>query len=324
MGTPSPYAWSAGRTQTNPCSIPDKTLLYGIELEIEGVHRDMVVDGMRVETDGSLRNNGLEFITEPMRLADLEVCLTTFFNKNKLNENNYSERTSIHVHTNCSDLEPHELANVCVLYQVFEKVLFNFIGDDRESNIFCVPWSETMINYQLVTLILKHDIRHVRDWYKYTALNLQPLSSYGTIEWRHMSGHCDVNKIILWCQLIGSIYKFSRNKQFAEVREHIISLNTTSQYREIIDLVFGEYAAALRGPGYQLAIEDGVLNMKYSLAEPKLRNKKSADEFQWFVPQEAPPAQTAAQAVFLDAVRQRPIQRPATIIMDDITTEVQF
>lgn len=269
MGTTTPPQWVNTRAKDNVVlDVPDPLLLYGMELEIERVDSDMAVDGMRVTTDGSLRNNGLEFITQPMNLLNLAACLTRFFNKTEFNDDNYSERTSIHVHTNCNDLTPPQVASVCVLYQVFEKVLFSFIGDDRESNIFCVPWSETTVSYQTVTRMVECRMERLRDWYKYTALNLAPLLTFGTVEWRHMAGTYDLPRILLWCQLIGSIFAYARKYTNEDVLNLVINLNTTSQYHNVIDAVFGQYAKHLKNPGYEMLIEEGVLNMKYALAKP--------------------------------------------------------
>jgi hypothetical protein len=269
LGVPYPKPYTAAtKLPPPPDYIPAPTLLYGVELEIENCTDNMRVPGMRVEADGSLRNNGLEFITEPMELPQLIKVLTSFFAKNALTEHNYSERTSIHVHTNCTDLTPTQVASICVIYQVFEKVLFNFIGNDRSSNIFCVPWSETTVNYRTVNALLSSDMYVAKEWHKYTALNLNPLCSYGTIEWRHMEGTHDLEKIILWLQIIGSIYAYATTMEYDDVLKTVIGLNTTSQYNAIVDLVFGRFSEQLKYPGSVMDIEDGVLNLKYSLSKP--------------------------------------------------------
>ena len=268
MGTVTPPVWIPAKKNEVDILSPDPLLLYGLELEIERVEQDMAVNGMVVATDGSLRNNGLEFITRPMYLNGVASCLQTFFTKNRLTEDNYSERTSIHVHTNCNDLTPDQVASVCVLYQVFEKVLFSWIGNDREANIFCVPWSETTVSYQTVGRLVEQNTNALRDWNKYTALNLAPLTRFGTIEWRHMNGHSDMARILLWCQLIGCLFAYCRNRKHDDVLNLVINLNTTSQYMNVLDTVFGSLSKHLKGIGYETLIEDGVLNMKYSIAKP--------------------------------------------------------
>jgi len=311
-------------------SNPDPTLLYGVELEIENTDSDMAIEGMRAVEDGSLRNNGWEFVTSPMTLDNLNYCLTTFFEGRGFREDNYSERTSVHVHTNCLDLTLEQMTSICLLYQVFEGVLFNFIGNNRDKNIFCVPWSETNISYRTVARLEEGSTDPFYTWQKYTALNLIPVGTQGTIEWRHMAGTHNYKTIILWCQLIGSIYAYARKSQPAEIKEMLVNLNNTSAYARVLDSVFGEFAHILRIPGYEVLLENGVLNMKYSLAEKKPPSQKYSPyniqpgEFRWGEANQELMAQVRAYAA--DRIQPRPVPAPArargqridTIAVDDM------
>lgn len=251
-----------------PVINPDPSLLYGLELEIEDVSQDMVVKGMRVTTDGSLRNNGLEFITQPMTYSNLLSVLSTFFTKNKLSERNYSERCSIHVHTNALDLTSEQVQNLVMLYQVFEGVLFNFIGNNRDKNIFCVPWKETNLSFRIIRDMQEDRWFRIGDWQKYTALNLIPLQTQGSVEWRHMEGNCDLKRIMTWCRLIGHIYRMARGNTQQQIQDLVMRLNTTSLYNDVLGVVFQDDSAELRRGDYMALLEDGVLNMKYSILKP--------------------------------------------------------
>lgn len=246
------------------------SLLYGVELEIENVPDwpDMVVPGINSVADGSLRNNGREFITQPMTYSNLAYCLNSFFTKNKLTKDNYSERCSIHVHTNCLDMTMDQIKTVLFLYQMCEKVLYSWVDPERFDNIFCVPWSQTNITYQ--SLSEKVDPTTWKTWRKYTGLNLLPLYEHGTIEWRHMSGHNDVPKLLQWCQLIGAIYTYALTHSLSEVREQLLELNTNSQYQTMLERVFKEHASLFYTmPTYTQDLEDGVLNLKYAASGGK-------------------------------------------------------
>lgn len=283
IGLTTPVVFTA-KTPTG-INATDKTLLYGVELEIERADPDWVVDGMTVTEDGSLRNNGFEFITKPMLLGSLDKVLTTFFNRTgQLSDDNYSERTSIHVHTNVGDLTFEQLASLCMLYQVFEGVLFNFIGHGRSNNIFCVPWAETNLTFRTVNRLSEGNYDVLYDWQKYTALNILPVTKLGTVEWRHMAGHGNKETIILWCQLIGSMFSYIRTHDFEEVKGLVINLNNTSEFLGVIDKVFGEYAHILRTPGYELLIENGVLNMKFSLMKQSSKQKPTFGQYYTNIP----------------------------------------
>lgn len=245
-----------------PCK--DPALVYGVELEIENVPgaNDMVVPGMEAKRDGSLRNNGMEFITKPMTYSNLAYCLNTFFTKNKLSDANYSERCSIHVHANVLDLEESQVQSIALLYQVVERVLFAWIGYEREENIFCVPWHQTNLTYRT----LGGKAEKLRGWEKYTALNFLPMFTQGTLEFRHMHGHHDVARILKWCNIIGSLFAWARAYPLAYTKDLLLQLNTSSAYDLLMHQVFGDLVAEFNNvKNYSVLLEEGVLDIKYAL-----------------------------------------------------------
>ncbi len=250
---------------------PDPKLVYGVELEIE--HADPEwgdVRGWAATEDGSLRNSGWEYVSDPMTLSSMLHRIKRFFGNASISGDgrHYSERTSIHVHTNCTDLTLEQLSSILLLYQVTEDLLFDFVGENRAENIFCVPWSQTQITHSVVQN-LKHFLSVINiDRNKYTALNLVRIRDLGTIEWRHMPGHNDQGKIETWLRLIGHYYRVARNNDFNDIKQRLLNLNTTSQYDWLLDWLFQDLAYVVRSPGYRQKLENGVLNMKYSVLQP--------------------------------------------------------
>lgn len=274
LGLEPVEAYKIQKLLTEPLIGADPDLLYGIELEIEGCNREDPpshrVPGMEWHEDGSLRNGGAEFVTHPMAMRELVYVLDQFFKKNKFTEANYSERCSVHVHVNMQDMEVDQIKTVLMVYQVFERCLFTWIGDERDKNIFCVPWYATNLSYNVLNGDL---IKKGKAWQKYTALNLLPLYELGTIEFRHMAGTNDLSKIITWCNLIGQMTKFARKNKMEEVRSIIKELNTNSAYDRFTHMVFEEHAhIILNLPNHMANMEDGVINMKYSLMEDKKKS----------------------------------------------------
>ena len=200
-----------------------------------------------------------------MTISVLKFCLEQFFERSKVTEANYSERCSVHVHANCRDLSLDQVSVVALLYQVFEVLLFQFIGADRNKNIFCVPWYETTLTYNVINNLKSGDHHGLKKWQKYTALNLLPLYRYGTVEFRHMAGTNNLKFIIDWCNLIGCLFAYAKEHTLEQTKEWIIDLNTTSAYRDTLQTVFGNWADLLRTPGFEVLLEEGVLNMKYAL-----------------------------------------------------------
>jgi hypothetical protein len=273
-------------SKATPEACPDPSLLYGVELEIENASFDDATTGWQAEEDGSLRNHGVEFVSRPMTYSMLSWALLNLFKNNGYTTENYSERCSVHVHANCQDMTLSQLASLILIYQVFEDVLFTWIDSSpdqphrRRDNIFCVPLSETQVSYAVTRRFAKGNLDGIRQWHKYTALNLLPLETQGTVEFRHMGGECDAGRILTWCRLIGGMFAKAKELPFEEVLKLFTELNSTSDYDRVLDSVFKGDANCLRAPRYREELENGVLNMKYSLFEQP--DKKKVTLNAWF------------------------------------------
>lgn len=273
------------------CSNPD--LLMGLELEIERVPKpgNWLVEHIpaaiwTIDRDGSLRPPELsyEFISKPLQMEFMLGELQSFFDKLKLEPACYSDRTSVHVHTNVCDFTQKELATLALIYVTFEDVLFQFVnhykspseqGYCRDTNIYCIPWNQCRLNHGLVNTIFSNPNLAFARWQKYTALNLLPVLNQGTVEWRHMHGTNDMEKLTIWLNLIGSIMKFSKNTDFDEVVKTIKVLNDTSAYQQFFGQVLEDRLPY--DPMYQQALAEGIIHAKYTLINwDKLKGKKVA------------------------------------------------
>jgi len=177
----------------------------GLECEIEGIrsHGNAEKLGFSVTNDGSLRNNGYEYITSAVKIPealgmfqDLHSTLST------KPSDKFSQRTSTHVHVNCMAYEEETVKRIIWLYALFEEAFFLLVDSERRDNIHCVPLTETHLpaiyNASLIALVDR--------WSKYTALNIKPLGTQGTIEFRHMHGHDDVEVMRQWLGSINSLF----------------------------------------------------------------------------------------------------------------------
>lgn len=269
-----------------PRNAVDATLLFGLELETEGINTDpteLYVSGMGGTEDNSLRQTptgrAWEYITQPASYSVMMDILDRFFAKAKFNEKNYSERCSVHVHVNVQDCTVPQLKAICFLYQVFERVLYNFAGADRDKNIFCVPWNQTIITHGILDTLTPESLIGVKRWMKYTGLNLIPISTQGTIEFRHLPGTADTARISTWLQLIASVVSYGKNTDVEALEKEIVALNTNSQYKKFFYQVFKDYAFALEERNLDQLLELGVMDMKYAIMSSSKKNlaaKKAA------------------------------------------------
>lgn len=272
-------------------SNPD--LLMGLELEIEGCREegDWYVDnviraGFRVETDDSLRGqnirrggvrnevpgNAYEFITHPMTQSTMHHAINEFFRIcGFTDERNYSDRTSIHVHVNCQDKTIDQVSSLALLYTVVERILFQFVGNNRDNNIYCIPWEGCRLNHDIVDRIASDPVTSLKRWQKYTALNLCPLVTYGTVEFRHMYGTADTDKLHAWLNIIGSIVGYSSRVTLEEMIAEIKSLNSTSEYDVFFNRVF--QGTLTYNDAYRQALEAGIITAKIGLINWKRTEK---------------------------------------------------
>lgn len=161
----------------------------GIELELEGREEWPNVGGWTQVPDNSLRN-GLEYVfSAPQGGAKAVQSIKNMAATLRENPPNNSFRCSTHCHMDVSDLEFSELKRVVMAYTMFEPVMFDHCSLERRYSNFCTPFFQNTYLPRLFSQAMANgdDVRKVRalmNWPKYTALNLKPLTSYGSIEFR--------------------------------------------------------------------------------------------------------------------------------------------
>lgn len=277
---------------------PDKAinadLMVGVELEIEhagNVHDCQAAGGSFwvVTEDGSLRPRGSswEFVSRPAPLGVALAEMRLLFQKLRLSDEvNYSDRTSVHVHTNVCNFTQEQLANVVLIYPVFEAMLFQYVnfhkkreeqGYCRDTNLYCIPWASCRLNKKMVNDIFNHPEKFHggrAGWQKYTALNFLPISTQGTIEWRHMHGTNDMEKLTTWFNMIGAIMAYCRDNSYAAIVNTIKVMNDVSTYRRFFTDVMQNTLPY--SEEYRRAMSEGIINAKYSLMD--LETKKDKPE----------------------------------------------
>lgn len=235
----------------------------GVEIEMENVSSDFhsnVPPGWSYTGDNSLRENGLEFITRPMTpelFRPALAALMAHVSPSGAKRPSFSWRTSIHVHLNVRGESVENVCNLLLLYMLFEDSLFSFVGEDRRTNNFCVPLTETAISRELTNLF-QDDIplgHLLGEWMKYTALNPRPIryndhggehgSGKGTIEFRHLAGTYDLVQIMTWINLILCLQNFSRSVPLEDLEERILAINTKQDYLVLFNAVFGPLAGTM-------------------------------------------------------------------------------
>ncbi len=259
------------RAEVNPLGrlISNKYFL-GIEIEAEGYRGVDSADKMSIyhsilwhsKPDGSLRNNGIEFITSPINGDVVPYCLGVLDYVNKKYKLQYNDLTGNHVHLNAMDMTMKQIAMFAAHNVIFEPALFRFSGN-RNKSIYCVPIRNSENDYP--TLInsseAKKLYRAVANGNKYIALNYRTLRQYGTFEFRHMEGTADMGRIINWINLILRLRE-AAEMPFKETLARIYALNTNSQYEELAYDVFKEQLPLIQAPTLAREMAEGVALLK--------------------------------------------------------------
>lgn len=239
-------------------SFSNKFVYVGIEVELENFREyNDVTDGEKWDymlywfdkEDGSLRNNGREFVSRfgmlhehtKEALPALEKYVTTVTN-NRIEAN---ARTGLHVHIDASQLNIYEFANLLFIYSIFEPMIFHVSGG-RNENIFCVPW-ET--NRQTLGQVVSHlvDSHNHRNWRwrnysKYCGLNLSSLANFGTIEFRMHRGTYKAEEIQRWVDFLVNLYLYAQRTDFIENLNRFRTRRDDYKYWDVFAEIFKPYS----------------------------------------------------------------------------------
>lgn len=164
----------------------------GVEIELENITTRLSRSSRywRQIEDGSLRNNGAEFIfSAPYGGVDLFHAVVEIDSHLHALKPDANVRCSTHVHVDVRDMNAQQIKYMILAYMVMERILFRCSGWHRYRNNFCIAlgFAESMI--RVLSSNWHHQDRRfaqgvVSGWDKYTAINLLPMRDKGSIEFR--------------------------------------------------------------------------------------------------------------------------------------------
>jgi hypothetical protein len=148
-----------------------------------------------------------------------------------------------------SDLSPPELKALLTLYLLMERALFSWCGTHRAENIYCVPHYKCRNSMNTLALLSYEALpeRVLNSWFgvnrspktdlerainlaaeatdKYAALNLRPIKSQGSIEFRHAECTKDINRVRQWIQILMCIKREAIGKTDVDILNIVPSLD---------------------------------------------------------------------------------------------------
>lgn len=219
------------------------TWKLGIEVEVEKTQNVYITTKTnkiwKQKEDASLKIYGKEFVSCPIKAKYAEAALKTLLNDLMVGNAEFTPRCSIHIHINARSLTLDQIKSILYIYVSVEDLLFNFVGEQRRKSIFCVPLKETQDLY-FINKYIEHPT--LINWLKYTALNLLPMwkPHMGTLEFRHLHGTYNIEKILTWINIILCIVRFAKKRPHKTLVSDIYKLNTNSSYLAWLGSIFNE------------------------------------------------------------------------------------
>lgn len=230
--------YGVGRSGITPDGSLTVPIGVGVEVELENVVRNREAERgiWTVHEDGSLRNEGLEFVfaaplkgedalTELERLPSLLVTAQT------------TPRTSVHIHTDMSWSTTEHAQAVVALVYLIENALFEYSNVDRKWCGYSMAL-ETMPEQRLQKMF-SSDERMVSSSFldgrreeRYYGLNTHALGKYGTLEWRYFPGTYNPEQLKEWIQLVSQLVYNTRTLKLADVLR--VAQGTPEQVRNFV------------------------------------------------------------------------------------------
>lgn len=226
----------------------------GLEIEVEGFNRNSLVDlntgdyfpvarkildGFLAKEDGSLRA-GTEFSTHVgIQAGEALGYLVLLDQLLKDHGSTFSFRCGLHVHLNVCSHTLEDLYKVCLIYAVIEDLLFEMSGN-RRANKFCVAVRDSNT---IVPDVIHYG--HTKNWValqesisrgtKYMAMNLLPIRTFGSIEFRHHYGTSDPDTISRWLLVLSDLVEGARQLNIEELERRLLDVNTSSEYPHFLE-----------------------------------------------------------------------------------------
>ena len=272
---------------------------FGIEVEAEnwmGISNEhysqLLTANWNTVEDGSLRNGGIEFISQPMAPRETRRAIRRLYDVGSHYNWTSSIRTSTHVHANVLGFTETQVASVVAAHGIMEPLLFRLAGPLREQNIYCVPWYRAPDEYEFARKLYEGNQHALMDCCKYSSLYLEPMQRFGTIEFRHAPYYERVEDLLQWLDVVERIVY--RVPDLWDTPEDVIrAYDDTLGPDEFVSMILGPNLTEVLNQQCEASFSDIIDDVdSITLAEsmcPSLCTYKVTD---WTVPQLSEPGST--------------------------------
>jgi hypothetical protein len=217
---------------------------FGFEVELENLHSSVrswpQVDGWELKGDGSLRD-GIEYVFNgPQSGATALASINGFHEAMTQARPDPTFRCSTHLHMDVRDLEMTDVSKYVLAYLILEDVFFDHCAPERRQSNFCVPFmNNDYLSNRFGRWFLSGDddrisFNNTINWSKYSALNLQTISRFGTVEFRGSQAIVNREDMIALMGRMASIKNFVRQADRELTYQGFVTLVGDTDLHQII------------------------------------------------------------------------------------------
>lgn len=256
----------------------------GIEIEVEGAGlREVNNAYWHSEDDASLRgrypDSRCEYVLQaPIKLGSVINAMKNINDILVDSKPVFSHRTSVHVHVNVLDLTEDQLFSFIYTYMLIEESLFNYCGNVRKCNRFCLRLQDADVIAITLSNVFKKGVEYLmgipQDTIRYSAMNLAALVKYGSVEFRGMQGTLDSNTINTWATALISVRNFAcHQKDVLDVHDLYVRIGA----EKFLEHVLGDLSSVFKYPKMVKDIQRSYslsIDLPYAYKEYKERPVK--------------------------------------------------
>lgn len=178
----------------------------GIEIEVEGNNLPDGDNLWRRDHDGSLRgdDNAEYVMKKPLSLDGAEQALVQLKKAFKGARFDDSVRAGTHIHINMQECTMKEVYTMYTAYLVVENALVELSGEGRQGNLFCLRADDAKyILHQMIRAVRDKRYRYLAsDDIRYCALNVKPITSYGSLEYRALRSTDNFDTVMMFAKAL--------------------------------------------------------------------------------------------------------------------------
>jgi hypothetical protein len=196
-----------------------------------------------IKHDGSLHDHGCEYVfARPLFGVDAVSAIESLCSFAKENGYKTNIRTGLHVHVDVRDMNRAQLTRMTILFALFERAIYNIAGNNREDNVFCMPWykSDRMLSHVKRINTESADILSASTALaqeKYSGLNLDTLARFGSVEFRHALATTDSDWVIKWINVCLSFKRAAQklDTQPLDMIHQLSAVGVTAFARQVFE-----------------------------------------------------------------------------------------